>query len=136
LALPPAIIAIGRNYAAHAAEMGGQAPEHPVVFMKNPAAVIANGEPIVIPAICREGGEQVDYEGELAVIIGRAARDVRETDALRHVAPAASSCAARASTRSARSRRRSRRPASATPPPWRSPRASTAKSSSRPAPQT
>ena len=83
---PPAIFGIGRNYAAHAAEMGGEVPSRPVVFMKNPASVIGHGDQIVIPAACVEGGEQVDFEGELAVIIGPAARDVEEADALRHVA--------------------------------------------------
>jgi len=67
---PPAILCIGRNYADHAAELGNDAPERPLVFMKNPGSTIGPGEPIVIPAICREGGEQVDYEGELAVVLG------------------------------------------------------------------
>ena len=53
-----------------------------MVFMKNPASVIANGEPIVIPAICREHGPQVDWEGELAVIIDRDCRDLRRENAL------------------------------------------------------
>jgi 2-keto-4-pentenoate hydratase/2-oxohepta-3-ene-1,7-dioic acid hydratase in catechol pathway len=86
---PPAILAIGRNYAEHAAEMGGEAPTRPVVFMKNPAAVIGEGEPIRIPRICTEPAnddgsprEQVDFEGELAVIIGRGCRDVTEGEAL------------------------------------------------------
>jgi 2-keto-4-pentenoate hydratase/2-oxohepta-3-ene-1,7-dioic acid hydratase in catechol pathway len=79
---PAAILAIGRNYAEHAAEMKGAAPQRPVVFMKNPASVIADGDAIVIPAICAEHGPQVDYEGELAVIIGRDARDVAPADAL------------------------------------------------------
>ncbi|MFK7960139.1 MAG: fumarylacetoacetate hydrolase family protein [Phycisphaerales bacterium] len=85
---PPMILAIGRNYAAHAAEMGGDRPAHPMVFAKNPAALIADGQAIVIPPICREGetasddGRQVDFEGELAVIIGRDVRDVAEADAL------------------------------------------------------
>lgn len=65
--------------------MHGAAPERPVVFMKNPASVVASGAAIVIPAICREGGEQVDYEGELAVRIGRAARDVPPNAAMDHV---------------------------------------------------
>ncbi len=83
---PPAIICIGRNYAAHAKEMGGgEGATHPTVFMKNPASVIGDGEPIVIPPICREPGEQVDYEGELAVIIGRDCRDATEGDALSFV---------------------------------------------------
>jgi 2-keto-4-pentenoate hydratase/2-oxohepta-3-ene-1,7-dioic acid hydratase in catechol pathway len=83
--LPPAILAIGRNYAEHAAEMQAAKPERPLVFMKNPASAIGDGEAIVIPEICREHGPQVDYEGELAVIIGRAARDVRREDALSYV---------------------------------------------------
>ena len=83
--LPPAIIAIGRNYAEHAAEMKYDPAERPIVFMKNPASVIGNGEPIIIPRICDEPHAQVDYEGELAVIIGRDARDVSEDEALSHV---------------------------------------------------
>ncbi|MCA9285494.1 MAG: fumarylacetoacetate hydrolase family protein [Phycisphaerales bacterium] len=84
-ALPPAILAIGRNYAEHAKELGNAVPDRPLVFMKNPAAVIRDGEPIVIPAICREpvgaGEEQVDYEGELAVVIGRDCRDLAADEA-------------------------------------------------------
>jgi 2-keto-4-pentenoate hydratase/2-oxohepta-3-ene-1,7-dioic acid hydratase in catechol pathway len=83
--LPPAILAIGRNYAEHAAEMGSAAPERPLVFMKNPAAVIGDGDAIVIPPICREPGPQVDFEGELAVIIDRDCRDVAPADALAFV---------------------------------------------------
>jgi 2-keto-4-pentenoate hydratase/2-oxohepta-3-ene-1,7-dioic acid hydratase in catechol pathway len=79
---PPAIFAIGRNYADHAAEMKGQVSEKPVVFMKNPASVIGDGEAIVIPRICDQPHEQVDFEGELAVVLGSNARDVREADAL------------------------------------------------------
>jgi 2-keto-4-pentenoate hydratase/2-oxohepta-3-ene-1,7-dioic acid hydratase in catechol pathway len=82
--LPPAIFAIGRNYADHAAEMTGASeppPAHPMIFMKNPACVIGDGDAIVIPASCRDP-EQVDYEGELAVIIGRTCRDVGENEAL------------------------------------------------------
>ncbi len=82
---PPSILAIGRNYAEHAAEMGGSALERPLVFMKNPASVVADGEAIVIPAVCREHGPQVDFEGELAVVIDRDCRDVRLADALTFV---------------------------------------------------
>ena len=80
--LPPAILAIGRNYAEHAKEMGGTIPTRPIVFFKNPACVISDGEPIIIPAICREGGPQVDFEGELAVILGLNCREVSQADAL------------------------------------------------------
>ncbi len=82
---PPAILAIGRNYAEHAAEMGSVAPDRPLVFMKNPASVIGDGEAIVIPSICREHGPQVDFEGELAVIIDRDCRNVLASDALEFV---------------------------------------------------
>lgn len=56
--------------------------EHPIVFMKNSASVIADGEPIVIPPICNEPKPQTDFEGELAVIIGETCRDVPEAGAL------------------------------------------------------
>jgi 2-keto-4-pentenoate hydratase/2-oxohepta-3-ene-1,7-dioic acid hydratase in catechol pathway len=84
--IPPAIIAIGRNYADHAAEMGTKTDERPMVFMKNPASVCRNRDTIVIPRICREGGPQVDYEGELAFEIARDCRDVREADAMSVIA--------------------------------------------------
>lgn len=83
---PPTIFAIGRNYADHAAEMAYEPLEHPVVFMKNPACVIASDEPIVIPPICDHPEPQVDYEGELAVVIGKTCRDIDEAHALSYVA--------------------------------------------------
>ena len=83
--IPPAIFAIGRNYGDHAAEMGNTPVERPIVFMKNPASVISSGEPIVIPPVCREPQEQVDYEGELAVVIDRDCRDVPEGRALEYI---------------------------------------------------
>lgn len=86
------IIGIGRNYAEHAAEQGADVPTRPMIFTKNPASVILDGETIVIPPICTDADwteaaldgdhEQVDYEGELAVIIGRAVRDIDEDDVL------------------------------------------------------
>ncbi len=85
IATPPAIFGIGRNYADHAKELGNDVTDNLLVFMKNPASVIASGEPIVIPAICREPQEQVDYEGELAAIIDAPCRDVAESDALDYV---------------------------------------------------
>ncbi len=74
------LMGIGRNYADHAGETGSAVPDRPMVFVKSPASAILSGEPIVIPRACAEV-DQVDYEGELAVIIGRAARDVSEEDA-------------------------------------------------------
>ena len=82
---PPAILCIGKNYSDHAAEMGGAVPERLVLFMKNPASACGDGDAIVIPAICDENGPQVDYEGELAVIVGRDCRDVPEDRALSFV---------------------------------------------------
>ncbi len=67
------IFGIGRNYAAHAHEQGLEAPEHPMVFAKNIGSVIADGDEIVIPPIARHpdfGGNQTDFEAELAVVIG------------------------------------------------------------------
>jgi len=81
------VVCIGRNYGAHALEMGAERPERPMVFAKNPASVIADGQVIVIPTICREHGPQVDYEGEIAVIIGPDdVRDVPRAEALGAVA--------------------------------------------------
>ncbi len=82
---PPALLCIGRNYADHAAEMGNDPLEHPILFFKNPASVIGDGEPIIIPSICDQPSAQVDYEAELAVILARDCRDVPETEALRCV---------------------------------------------------
>ena len=84
--IPPAIIAIGRNYADHAAEMGTKTDERPMVFMKNPASVCRSHDVIVIPRVCREGGPQVDYEGELAFEIARDCRDVPEAEAMSVIA--------------------------------------------------
>jgi 2-keto-4-pentenoate hydratase/2-oxohepta-3-ene-1,7-dioic acid hydratase in catechol pathway len=80
--IPPAILCIGKNYSDHAAEMGGKAPEALVMFMKNPASMCGDGDSIVIPHICDEHGPQVDFEGELALVVGRDCRDVPEHDAL------------------------------------------------------
>ena len=79
--IPPAIFCIGRNYATHAAEMNAPVPDRPTVFMKNPASIISATDTIAIPPICEEGGPQVDFEGELAVIIGSTCRDVSPEDA-------------------------------------------------------
>lgn len=82
------IIGIGRNYAEHAGEMGADVPDRPMYFTKNPASACLDADAIRIPDLCRDaatGGEQVDYEAELGVVIGRAARDVPEARALEHV---------------------------------------------------
>ncbi len=66
------VVAIGKNYAAHAAEMGGEVPEEPLMFLKPNTAVVGPGDQIFYPS----QSERVDYEGELAVVIGRICRDV------------------------------------------------------------
>lgn len=70
------VVCVGKNYAAHAAEMGGEAPAEPLLFLKPNTAVIGPGEPIFHP----EQSENVNYEGELAVVIGRICRDISPTD--------------------------------------------------------
>ena len=75
------ILGIGRNYAEHANEQGAAVPDRPMVFSKNVSAVSITGETIIIPRACKDR-DQVDYEGELAVIIGAPARDVALEKAL------------------------------------------------------
>lgn len=66
------IVCIGKNYADHAAEMGGEAPKEPLIFLKPTTSVIGPDEQIVLPAI----SNQVDHEGELAIVIGSVAKNV------------------------------------------------------------
>ena len=81
---PANIYCIGLNYREHAKESGAPLPDNPVIFMKPTTAATHPGAPIHIPAACDPAGE-VDYECELAVVIGRTARDVAQADALGHV---------------------------------------------------
>jgi 2-keto-4-pentenoate hydratase/2-oxohepta-3-ene-1,7-dioic acid hydratase in catechol pathway len=78
---PSKIIAIGRNYVDHAIEGGSEPPTAPLIFNKLPNSLNAHNTPIVLPAISK----QVDYEAELAVVIGRRARRVSESDALDYI---------------------------------------------------
>jgi 2-keto-4-pentenoate hydratase/2-oxohepta-3-ene-1,7-dioic acid hydratase in catechol pathway len=73
---PSKIVALGLNYRDHAAEIGHPLPEEPLIFMKPSSAVIGPDEDIRYPAMSR----QVDYEAELAVVIGRTCRHVKEQD--------------------------------------------------------
>ena len=75
--LPSKIVAVGKNYAAHAAEFGMTVPEEPLLFLKPSTAVIGPGDPIPLLPI----SHRVDYEGELAVVIGSLARNVRAEEA-------------------------------------------------------
>jgi 2-keto-4-pentenoate hydratase/2-oxohepta-3-ene-1,7-dioic acid hydratase in catechol pathway len=80
---PTAIFCIGLNYKAHAAEMGSALPEYPVVFMKNPASVQHPLDPIELPRHLHS--DQVDYEAELAVVIGKTCKNVSAASALDYV---------------------------------------------------
>ena len=77
---PVAIIGIGLNYRRHAEESGAKVPERPIVFMKSPGAVQNPGDPIEIPVALPSG--EVDYECELAVVIGRKCKNVPRARAL------------------------------------------------------
>jgi 2-keto-4-pentenoate hydratase/2-oxohepta-3-ene-1,7-dioic acid hydratase in catechol pathway len=79
--LPTKVVAVGRNYAEHAREMGAEVPGDPVIFLKPSTSVIGPGDPIVRP----EGVGRVDYEGELAVIVGKLARRLAPGDAIQAV---------------------------------------------------
>lgn len=68
--VPGKIVGIGRNYRAHAAELGNEVPSEPLIFLKPPSALIGPDEPIVLPA----SSERVEHEGELAVVIGHRLR--------------------------------------------------------------
>ncbi|MFO0839994.1 MAG: fumarylacetoacetate hydrolase family protein [Phycisphaerae bacterium] len=79
---PPNIFAIGRNYRAHAAETGSAVPEKPMIFGKPTTAVIATGETIFIPACAPN---EIDFEAELAIVIGHTTRRVAPPAAIQHV---------------------------------------------------
>jgi len=79
---PDKIFCVGINYASHIAETGRPVPEHPVIFFRLPSSQVGSQEPMVKPV----ESEQFDFEGELAVIIGRGGRRIPRRDALEHVA--------------------------------------------------
>jgi 2,4-didehydro-3-deoxy-L-rhamnonate hydrolase len=83
VARPGAVVCIGQNYAAHAAESGAAAPEEPIVFFKHPNTLVGPHDDLVLPA----GADRTDWEVELGVVIGsRASRLDSPQDALSHVA--------------------------------------------------
>ena len=81
VARPAAVICIGQNYAAHAAESGAEPPAHPVVFFKHPNTVVGPDDVVLLPP----GARKVDWEVELAVVIGRTARYLASPEAARDV---------------------------------------------------
>ena len=74
---PSKIVCVGRNYVAHAKELGNEVPERPMLFFKPPSALIASGDPIVLPP----ASARVEYEGEIGVVIGRTLRDASPAEA-------------------------------------------------------
>lgn len=78
---PTKIVAIGLNYADHAAERDSEIPDRPLLFLKTPNAVASHGDTITLPA----GKERVDYEAEFGVVIGKQARNVERADAWEYV---------------------------------------------------
>ena len=78
---PGKILCLGLNYAAHAKEGGNEVPEHPTVFVRVATSLVAPGAPVVRPRV----SEQLDYEAELAIVIGRRCHDVAEDQALAQV---------------------------------------------------
>lgn len=80
-AIPTKIVCAGINYRAHAEEMGHDLPEEPVIFLKPPTAVIGQGAEIRIP----KGFDSVDYEAELAIVVGRRTHNITPDEAPAHI---------------------------------------------------
>src|ERR1043165_8387689 len=72
---PSKIVCVGRNYVAHAKELGNEVPGEPLLFLKAPSALIANGQPIVLP----QQSSQVEHEAELAVVISQRCKDLADS---------------------------------------------------------
>ena len=82
VATPSKFVAIGLNYVDHAKETGSPIPEHPVVFYKTPSCIVGANDNVMMP----KGSEGIDWEVEIAFVVGRKATNVAEKDALRYVA--------------------------------------------------
>lgn len=78
---PSKVICVGLNYADHAKELGMEIPEEPIIFLKAPTAIIGHEAWIKYPAT----STQVEYEAEVAVVIGKAGRDIKKEDAFDHI---------------------------------------------------
>lgn len=78
---PSKIICVGRNYREHARELGNEVPSEPLIFLKPPSSLIGDGVPIVLPRM----SEQVEYEGEIGVVIGSLVRRASEEAARRAI---------------------------------------------------
>jgi 2-keto-4-pentenoate hydratase/2-oxohepta-3-ene-1,7-dioic acid hydratase in catechol pathway len=76
--LPGKIVCVGRNYVEHAKELGNEVPKAPLIFLKPPSAVIGDGEPIRLPS----ASQQVEFEGEIGVVVGKRLTRANLNDAL------------------------------------------------------
>ena len=79
---PSKIVCVGRNYLEHAREMGNDMPKEPLIFLKPPSSLIDGGESIVLPP----QSQQVEFEGEIGVLVGRRLRHASEADAVAAIA--------------------------------------------------
>ncbi|HEY2545303.1 MAG TPA: fumarylacetoacetate hydrolase family protein [Candidatus Acidoferrum sp.] len=73
---PGKIVCVGRNYAAHAAELGNEVPKEPLIFLKPPSSIVGPDEPIVLTP----QSQRVEHEGELALIVGRCCSQLKDSD--------------------------------------------------------
>lgn len=79
---PSKIVCVGRNYAAHAAELGNEVPKEPLIFLKPPSSLIGPGEPIILPKY----SNKVEHEGELGLVVGKRAAHLSDgEDALSYL---------------------------------------------------
>ena len=82
LLTPSKIVCVGRNYAAHAKELGNEVPREPLIFLKPPSSLIRNGESIRLPPV----SAQVEYEGEIGVVVGARLHKASANEARRSIA--------------------------------------------------
>jgi 2-keto-4-pentenoate hydratase/2-oxohepta-3-ene-1,7-dioic acid hydratase in catechol pathway len=78
---PTKVVCVGRNYAAHARELGNEVPDEPMIFLKPPSSVIGNGAAILLPPQSR----RVEHEAEIGIVIGKRARHVRAQNAVSYI---------------------------------------------------
>ena len=79
---PSKIVCVGRNYLEHARELGNEVPKEPLIFLKPPSSLIDGGESIVLPV----QSEQVEFEGEIGIVIGKRLRHASESEAVDGIA--------------------------------------------------
>jgi len=79
---PSKIVCVGRNYVEHAKELGNDVPTEPLIFLKPPSSILADGAPIVLPAL----SERVEFEGEIGILIGSRLHRAKASDAAKAIA--------------------------------------------------